>query len=154
MTFRRFLGGLAVFGYASRPWGISQSVATARRETVLSVSAACRAEDTERCHGISVDMGKRTASDDRLVKVWDWRTGRERFSLVGHRVRVYTLGFSPDGRTLASGGRDEELKLWHVPTGKRPLLGDPKCQPWGRVPREGGNVDLFGVLSWADRAAN
>jgi WD40 repeat protein len=59
-----------------------------------------------------------TASNDRLVKLWDWQARTERFSLAGHRDRVYTVAFSADGRTLASGGRDGELKLWHVPTGK------------------------------------
>jgi WD40 repeat protein len=32
--------------------------------------------------------------------------------------RVLTLGFAPDGQTLASGGADQTVRLWEVATGK------------------------------------
>jgi WD40 repeat protein len=38
-------------------------------------------------------------------------------SLQGHVQPVLCLAFSPDGRTLASGGQDRMLRLWHVQTG-------------------------------------
>jgi WD40 repeat protein len=44
-------------------------------------------------------------------------TGKERSSLKGHSG-VLALAFSPDGKTLASGGRDDTIKLWDVKTGK------------------------------------
>ncbi|OYD96897.1 ribosome assembly protein 4 [Nostoc sp. 'Peltigera membranacea cyanobiont' 210A] len=39
-------------------------------------------------------------------------------TLEGHSSRVSSVGFSPDGKTLASGSADKTIKLWDVSTGK------------------------------------
>ena len=39
-------------------------------------------------------------------------------TLTGHTGYVYSVAFSPDGLTLASGSRDKTIKLWEVPTGR------------------------------------
>jgi WD40 repeat protein len=43
---------------------------------------------------------------------------KPRVILQGHTEAVISLAFSPDGKTLASGGADEALRLWDVTTGK------------------------------------
>ena len=38
-------------------------------------------------------------------------------TLTGHTSRVYSVTFSPDGNTLASGSSDDTIRLWDVVTG-------------------------------------
>src|SRR5262249_12065142 len=43
---------------------------------------------------------------------------KERATLKGHNRPVRSVAFTPDGRTLASGGAEGTIKLWDVATGK------------------------------------
>jgi hypothetical protein len=61
------------------------------------------------------------ASDGGLIRLWDLRSGEEIWSARGHQHVVSSLAFSPDGRTLASGGVDRTVRLWEVATGKEIL---------------------------------
>ena len=43
---------------------------------------------------------------------------RLRATLKGHTDEVYCVGFSPDGKRLASAAADETIKVWDAATGK------------------------------------
>src|SRR5262249_50249275 len=69
------------------------------------------------------------------VVLWDAATHKERGVLRTGKDQTYALAFSPDGKTLATGGtRDGEarggrgiVRLWEVTTGKP--LGEPLWHP-------------------------
>ena len=47
---------------------------------------------------------------------WDAQTGQETLTLKGHSDIVWSVGFSPDGKRIVSGG-DKTVKVWDA----RPL---------------------------------
>jgi len=66
--------------------------------------------------GSEIAVGLRTSN---LVKIFNPRTGEEIRDLKVHEATgVFGVCYSRDGVMLASGGRDETIKLWYVGTGK------------------------------------
>ncbi|KAF2148087.1 hypothetical protein K461DRAFT_206629, partial [Myriangium duriaei CBS 260.36] len=53
-----------------------------------------------------------SASEDRIVKVWEIEHRREVRNLSGHMHGVNTVCFSPDGELIASGSEDNSVKIW------------------------------------------
>src|SRR5438128_1148363 len=53
-------------------------------------------------------------SDTTTVRLWDWARGEVAVSLEGHTSSIWSVAFSPDGTTLATGSADETIKLWDV----------------------------------------
>src|SRR5262249_24339424 len=70
-----------------------------------------------------------SGSEDYTVKIWDTDARRELTTLHGHTDFVYCAAFSPDGKTLATGGRDGVARLWRAATEQEDLArGRERCQ--------------------------
>ncbi|MBX9580635.1 MAG: WD40 repeat domain-containing protein, partial [Gemmataceae bacterium] len=66
-----------------------------------------------------------TADAGGLVKVWRVRPDGgldHQADLAGHTDTVTSLGFTPDGKTLASGGADRTVVLWDPDTGQERIV--------------------------------
>lgn len=61
-----------------------------------------------------------TASQDKSARVWDLSDGKTKFELKGYTDIVHSIAFSPDGKTIATGGAgaDKSVKLWNAADGK------------------------------------
>jgi WD40 repeat protein len=79
--------------------------------------------------------GKLLASGgaDRVVRLWDVDTCRQRAALTGHSGFIESVGFSPDGKTLATAAThdDRRVRLWDVASGKlKAVVPRADIPPW------------------------
>ena len=73
------------------------------------------------------------------VHLWDAKTGRLRSTLAGHGTMVWSLAFSPGGKTLAGGSLDGSTVLWDLASGSLP--------EGPRFYRDGETVVLWDLVS-------
>lgn len=91
--------------------------------------------------------GKRLASTrTRVVKIWDTTAGRQIASLLGHGDDVLQVAFSPDGKKLASLGREGTILIWDAerlrgdkPSQRTTLTSDELETRWAEL----GDADAY-----------
>ncbi|MBE8986825.1 serine/threonine-protein kinase [Nostoc sp. LEGE 12450] len=88
------------------PWRCLHTL-TGHSGTLSSVNALAISPD---------DYTLASASDDKIVKLWDLNTQKILASLSGHSQAVKSVAFSPDGQILATASDDKTIKLWQVET--------------------------------------
>ena len=66
----------------------------------------------------SPDGKELAVASDKGIWIYDARSGAEVALLSGHNGDVIAIAYSPNGKMLASAGRDETVRLWNPKTGE------------------------------------
>lgn len=66
--------------------------------------------------------GKLAGEGDNRISLLDMKRGEEKIVMTGKMARALRIAFSPDGRSLASGGPDGVTHLWDTMTGQERRL--------------------------------
>jgi len=77
-----------------------------------------KAPGSTRQEAVSPDQKTIAVAQGKSIRFFDVATGKEIRRLQGHVETVNAVAFSPTGKVLASGGKDQAVVLWDQATGK------------------------------------
>ena len=58
------------------------------------------------------------APNEDTIGVFEVATGKKEIGLPGHDKQILAMAFGPDGRTLASAGQDNAIRIWDLTAGR------------------------------------
>jgi len=88
-----------------------------------------------------------TGGQEGSLRVLEIPSGSVVLSLAGHRGRVCSVAFSPDGRYLASGSEDQTTSIWDTATGGKLATIDLAGRAWTIAFSPDGKLLATGALS-------
>jgi RNA polymerase sigma factor (sigma-70 family) len=126
----------------------AQSIAISPSGRIAAISEGGRAgRDYYLINGLqSADDFKSVCT----IYLWDLLTGKEIRRIQAPQTYVFCLAFSPDGRTLASGGADSTILLWNVAQSRK--AGVDQARPLAPKELERLWLDLAGDAPSAEMA--
>jgi WD40 repeat protein len=102
------------------PNGKEVATLSGHKGSVFSVAFSPDGKTLASSSGDKADVG--STHGPSVIKLWNVQTRMELATLKEHKWAVFSVAFSPDGKTLASGSwvpfRSSEILLWDVETRK------------------------------------
>jgi WD40 repeat protein len=118
-----------IIAWASSPEVFLWDVTTGKETRCLKGHA----ENGVACLVFAPDSETLWTSDFRAVRSWNVRTGEQLGKLPLENAFVSVMAFTPDGKTLATGGGDQVIRLWDAKEGREKSLASGHQGPVSAV---------------------